>query len=60
VDADDNIRIDHYRTAAGVDAIRAVHLPTGISVTIDGQPTVEANRRRAIELLRVEVQSRGE
>jgi hypothetical protein len=56
---DDDGRIDYYRIAVGVDAVRVTHLPTGIAVSVDDQPTAETNRRRAIELLRAQVDARS-
>ena len=35
----EDLRIDHYRTATGADGVRLIHLPTGLSASVDDQPT---------------------
>jgi protein subunit release factor A len=47
-----DLRVDTIAVAGGrPSAIRVTHLPTGTSVRVGAQPTIEENRDRAMELL---------
>ena len=35
----EDFRIDRYRTASGAVGVRVIHLPTGLSASVDDQPT---------------------
>jgi hypothetical protein len=47
-----DLRVDIVRPRGRECAVRVTHLPTGTQVEAADQPTLEANRRRALERLR--------
>jgi protein subunit release factor A len=48
----DDLRMDLIRVAGdGPCPVHLVHLPTGASVTVGDQPSIEENRERALALL---------
>jgi protein subunit release factor A len=52
----DDLRIDLIRVAGdGPCHVRLVHLPTGASVTVGDQSSIEENRERALALLTEEL-----
>ena len=56
----EDFRIDRYRTASGTDGVRVLHLPSGLSASVDDQPTAAENRERALNILRRELARRDE
>ena len=56
----EDLRIDLIRVADdGPCPVRLVHLPTGASVTVGDQRTIEENRERAVALLNEHVEARN-
>jgi arginyl-tRNA synthetase len=54
-----NLRIDTY-TAGESEAVRITHIPTAIVVSSDSEKSQKKNRQRAMELLNLEIQRRGQ
>jgi arginyl-tRNA synthetase len=53
----EDLRVDTY--VAGSHGVRITHIPTGIAVASDSENSQQENRKRAIDLLRVQLHARG-
>lgn len=48
----EDLRVDVFRWGLSRSAVRMIHLPTGISVTSDSEPSEDRNRARCLAVLR--------
>jgi protein subunit release factor A len=59
--APEDLRIDVFREIGGTSrsAVRITYLPTGVSVEVDSEATMRANRTKAMELLKERIDGVG-